>query len=75
MRRREVIALVGSAAAWPLVARAQHPGHMRRIGMLMATVQSDPGAQASLAALRQTRVDRRPQRPDRASLGVNRFLT
>jgi putative ABC transport system substrate-binding protein len=34
MRRREFIGLVGSAATWPLVARAQQTGRMARIGML-----------------------------------------
>jgi putative tryptophan/tyrosine transport system substrate-binding protein len=54
MRRREFVKLIASGAAtWTLVARAQQPGRMRRIGVLMNTVADDPVAQAQAKAFQQ----------------------
>ena len=53
MQRRELIGLIGGAAAWPLAARAQQAGAMRRVGVLMGYAEDDPEAQIRLAALKQ----------------------
>src|SRR5262245_36198717 len=51
MQRRSFLTLLGaSAAAWPLVARAQEP--MRRIGVLVAATEDDAEIQARMVLVR-----------------------
>ncbi len=53
MKRREFIAGLGGAVAWPVMAWAQQGERVRRVGVLMHTTQDNPDSQVRIAALRQ----------------------
>jgi len=54
LQRRELLAGLGGAAAWPLAARAQQRERVRRVGVLNgAAIERDPIVQTRIAVYRE----------------------
>src|SRR6186713_530310 len=54
MRRRELLGLLGCAAAWPIASKAQQTERVRLIGILNILGPDDPEGKARITVFEQT---------------------
>jgi putative ABC transport system substrate-binding protein len=53
VKRREFISVLSGAAAWPLAGQAQQPERIRRVGVLMQSLEKNPTDQEFVTAFAQ----------------------
>ena len=53
MRRRDFIKAIAVSTTWPIAARAQQAGGVKRLGVLMAPEENDPEGKAQLSGFTQ----------------------
>jgi putative ABC transport system substrate-binding protein len=53
MRRRDLIKAIAISSTWPIAARAQQSGGVKRLGVLMGPEENDPEGKAQLSGFTQ----------------------